>query len=494
MNRLKEYEKALRYVNLWENAIEDQSPSSLVYYPHFQKAEILSKKEQFKESYTTCKKLLEDMSPVFPIYPKVQLLQLENEIHGNRIEDAKKRWENISPYISSELEYIYKLLKVRIDFMEIVAKGSTSDNELEGIEKTVSEALDSIDANREQVSYPLRMDIVKSSLNVMMSFRMSRGNYIDALYYAEVIKQLELRSAMSLDIHGVSSSEVISNRFKILTKDSDGEEFVSLVRKNPFLAYSSIMSMIPVREYQAFIPDDTVVMYMVKNHDDIFFWAIGQRSVNPGRIKGGFDSIESWLEEYRDAASLLEPVTGFSARLQAILSPLTRYFKNKERVLFVVDNDLVSVPFEIMGKRNMLAETHSVYYSSSILSSFIPSGNDFNRVILAGNPENSIATSLQNVAIKESGMKYKSGEVTPGKAVHLYSSLRYNPVHRGCIMDDRKIPEYFSGNPYLYISSLESAGLNLDTALVDAAAINGCGNIIIDDQYVIQLYSQGGIG
>jgi len=481
MHRLEEYEKALRYVNLWDNAIEDQSPRSLVYYPHFRKAEILSKKEQFKESYTTCKKLLEDMSPIFPIYPNVQLLQLENEIHGNRIEDAKKRWENISPYISSELEYIYRLLKVRIDFMEIVAKGSTSDNELEGIEKTVREALDSIDANREQVSYPLRMDIVKSSLNVMMSFRMSRGNYIDALYYAEVIKQLELRSAMSLDIHGVNSGEDISNRFKILTKDSDGEEFVSLVRKNPFLAYSSIISMIPVREYQAFIPDDTVVMYMVKNHDDIFFWAIGPRSVNPGRIKGGFESIESWLEEYRDAASLLEPVTGFSARLQAILSPLTRYFKNKERVLFVVDNDLVSVPFEIMGERNMLAETHSVYYSSSILSSFIPSGNKFNKVILAGNPENSIATSLQNVAIKESGMKYESGEVTPGKAIHLYSSLRYNPVHRGCIMDDRKITEYFSGNPYLYLASLESAGLNLDTVLVDAAAINGCGNIIIDD-------------
>ncbi len=481
MNRLGEFKKALHYVGLWEKAIKDGAPRSLVYYPHFQKADILSKKEQFKESYTTCKKLLADMSPVFPIYPQVQLLQLENEIHGNRIQEAKKRWENISPYITSKLEYIYKLLKVRIEFMEIVEKGSTSDSELENIENTVREALSSIDVNRDLVSYPLRMDIVKSSLNVMMSFRMSRGNHVDALYYAEVIKQLELRSTLSLDIHGVNPGEDNINRFKNISRETDGKEFISLVRENPSLLYSSIVPMIPVREYQDDIPDDTVVMYMVRNHEDILFWAIGKRSLNPGRIKGGFSRIRSWLGEYRDAASLLEPITGYSAGLQTILSPLSRYFKNKKRVLFVVDNDLVSVPFEITGERNMLAETHSVYYSSSILSSFIPSENNFNRIVLAGDPENSIATSLQNVAIKESGMGYTSGEVTPGKAAHIYSPLRYNPVHRGCIIDDRKLSGYFSGNPYLYFTSLKTPGSNLDTVLVNAAVINGCGNIIIDD-------------
>ncbi|MFW5771235.1 MAG: hypothetical protein ACOCX9_07340, partial [Spirochaetota bacterium] len=476
-----EYDKALRYVNLWENVIDDQSARSLLYYPQFQKADILSKSKQFGESYTICKKILTDMSPVFPIYPHVQLLQLENEIQGKRIQDAKKRWESISSYISSKHEYIYKLLKVRIDFMEIVEKGRTTDRELENIEKTVREALASIDDNRNLVSYPLRMDIVKSSLNVMMSFRMSRGNYIEALYYAEVIKLLEIRSAMSLDKYNDNSSEDSINRFKNLTGVSDGEELISLVRKNPSLLYSSIVNMIPVREYQAVIPDDTVVMYMVRNHDDIFFWAIGKGSVNPGRIKGGFSSIKSWLQEYRDAAALLEPVTGFSTRLQAILSPLAGYFKKQKKVLFVVDNDLISVPFEIMGERNMLAETHSVYYSSSILSSFIPSGNDVNNVTLAGNPERSIATSLQNVAIKESGIKYMTGEVKPGKAVHIYSSLRYNPVSRQCISDDRKLAGYFDENPYLYLSSVESPGSNLDNVLVNAAVTNGCKNIVIDN-------------
>jgi len=484
MNRFGEYDKALHYSNLWVDAIEDYSPGSLVYYANFEKADVLSKKKQFSESYKLCKIILADMSPIFPVYPDVQLLQIENEVNSKRVKDAKERWNKISPYITPKLDYIYKLVRVRIAFLEIIGEGSASDRRLENIEKTVKEAIESIDTNRDSISYPLRMDMVKSSLNVMMSFKMSRGNHVDALYYAEVIKQLELRSSMVLDTKSIDSREDITSRFKSLKKDSDGEEFLSLLRKYPLLQYTSIARMIPLKEYQSTIPDNTMVIYMVKNHQDIFYWAIGQNSVNPGRIKGGFSSIETWLEEYRDAASLLKPVSGFSARLKSLLSPLNRYFKQHERILLIVDNDLVLVPFEITGENTMLAETHSVFYGSSILSSFIPSKNKVSRIFLAGDPEHSLATSLQNVAIKESGVKIKKSEIVPGNAHHIFAPLQYNPIARKFLINGLIFSEKFHHNPYLYISSQEYSGSSLDNVLADVASINGCGNILIDDLMV----------
>jgi len=481
MSTLGEYQKAHDYVNLWGKAAGESAPLTLTYLNRFNEAKILAKKKNYSGSHDLCRQLLNNMPDDFPMYPEVQLLQLENEVNAGKLKDAKKRWSEISPYITPGIDYIYRLLMVRIRFLEILKAGTVSDSELENIEKMVHEALGSLDKNRSEVSYPLQMDIVKSSLNAVMSFRMSRGYHVKALYYAEVIKLLELRSALSLDHNSNRLNDEIIKQYRSIQEESRAEEFIALLEKYPSLNYAAIAGMLPLKKYQSSIPEKTVVIYMVRNHRDIYYWVMGRRFVEPGRIKDGFVRLEDWLREYRDAVSLLKPVSGYSSKLKSLFSPLAKNLKQQDRLLFVVDSDLDPVPFEIMGERDMLEETHSVFYSGPILSSLVPSRGTFNEIGLAGDPDTSLATSLQYIAVKESGIQYNKTGMQPGKAIHLFTPLRYDPVNRTLMINQQRCTESLRETPFLYISSPFSAGLNLDNVLITLTGINRCGAVIIDE-------------
>ena len=85
------------------------------------------------------------------------------------------------------------------------------------------------------------------------------------------------------------------------------------------------------------------------------------------------------------------------------------------------------MPFEILGKKNMLAEKHSIVYISSLISGFKKIKKPAKTVNIIGKDESKIYNYLENIAIDESGIKFDlSGKKHKG-FLHLHLP---SPLHQ----------------------------------------------------------------
>ena len=115
-----------------------------------------------------------------------------------------------------------------------------------------------------------------------------------------------------------------------------------------------------------------------------------------------------------------------SKSLYEIFKQLEEVYKKKKTIIFITDNELEKVPFEIIGKRSLLEETRRIVYMPSLLSTFLNTNNaDLgNRAVsIVKSKDKSIAHELELIALKESGISHKLSEKANSNFWHLNGKI-----------------------------------------------------------------------
>ncbi|RPI89496.1 MAG: CHAT domain-containing protein, partial [Spirochaetales bacterium] len=422
------------------------------------------------------------LEAVHPLVIPLELLLLENEISLGRFDEASARETSLGG-IPAGYRYVRELLGARLELARILKKGDASEEKWLRVESRVLAGLRALDASADVLSAFDRIDLVEQSLDFMISYRMSRRDYLSALAYAETKKQLRLRSrfpGLSSGIQGEAAEEFKGIRDRITGRD----RFLRLLNASPALQAGAIAGILPVEIFQRGIPDTAIVIYLVKNGKDILGWTIARQFIEPVRIKDGYDRALLLAERYREAIGVFGSVATVSRDLAALLKPFENYYRGKESVIFIVDNELEQVPFEITGEKRLLDESHRVAYCTSIISALRDYDAIRPRVSLVGKPRGSLYHEIERVAIHQSGIAWGAETALRSGVGHLMVELAYNPLTGALSLGGNAYGDIVKGGSLLYLPSGDALGVVGHSEFALYASVHGARALVINDAAV----------
>lgn len=458
---------------------------------YYDTAEAQLRLKYFKESYVTAR-TGEAMAAGEDgdLYVRYQLLLMENEVSDARFSEAEERILKFDTNINDEYLYVFYLLKARNDLGKVYKKKGATEEELKEIELGILRGLDVLDRSPYVLNRFNRIELVCMSIDFLISYKFSRNDYIKALEYAEVKKQLLLRSKFSSLFKANPVPGKIIAEFKgIKDRIKEGDKYVGLLNDHPLLQAGAITGALPVQIFQRQIGDDCVVLYLVRNEADIFAWIISSQSIENARLKEGYLRVRSLEEGYRANISDQKNILDVSRGLYELLRPLENYFKSKKRIVFVTDRELEQVPFEIMGEKDMLDESHAVVYLSSIISSLRHYNNIKPEVSIVDSSRKSVTFDLERVAIRQSGISYGNDTIISNGISHIFASILYNPQRGEFILDGKPLTASNTNGTALYLPGTEFAGLVGYNDLSGFNSMRGVRAIIMNDASIHDINS-----
>lgn len=413
------------------------------------------------------------------------LLIMENEIALGNAEAALQQAKGIPRDDMGEYGTLFNLLQVRARLAQMVGKGKAAEGDLQEAERLLKGALHSMDTLPPAGSSLGRSDLVEQGMDFLISYRMSRGDTLSALIYAEVKKQLAIQASFpfllrDMNIPGPALSEFSGMEDRV----KDRKRFISLLQEYPQLQVAALAGTIPIEEFQKKIADDAVVIYLVKNEDDIMGWIIARQFMEPLRLKGGYTRIEALRERYGVSVAGLASIAGISRELYSAFKPLERFYRNRKRVIFITDRALEWVPFEIMGEKAMLEDSHDVFYLSSIISALREYAKEKPLVSVLGEPGGITYLEVEKRALGQSGIRFTVEERGTSGYSHLFSPLSYNPVEGMVYAGDRRLPDAVPGGTLLYLPSAEFTGRIGFNDLALLASLQGMRGVIVNNAAV----------
>ncbi len=428
------YNDALNTVREMNNLTEEISFSSLLRIYKYKEAAFLSRLKKYNESYTTALSGIALLDKKDDLYVKFQLLLIEEALYLGRFEEAVMMAAEIEPDIQrNEYKYVFYLLKSRIELLKIINKGNITNAEWQKIEKLILSSLQILDASPEVIYQFNRIDLVNEALDLLISYSMSRKKIRGSLLFAEVKKQINLRSKYPGLVSGKDVPEKILTEFKAIAGNQKSMEFIKLFKEYPALYTKALAPILPLEVFQKQINPDSLVVYLTANVNDILCWFISRDSVESLRLKDGYEKVSAILSQY-DNISLNTKITrNISRELFNMFRPVYKYFKDRHSLIIVTDNALERIPFEIIGERDMLSETFNVAYLTSILSSFLKHNTENRKVSFidkeSRDPKNWLESDfiyrLETVAVKESGIDYDYPAIATGIA-HLNTDILFD--------------------------------------------------------------------
>lgn len=442
----------------------------------------LLRASRFNDSYNAARAGRELVAGTHPLVARFELLLLENEISLGRFEEASAR-VNALGTAGGELRYMAELLGARLGLARILRKEGASVEEWAVVESRILEGLRTLDESPGVFRMFDRIDLVEQSLDFLISYRMSRKDYLSALVYAENKKQLQL-CARFPDMTAGIPREAVREFGAIRDRIAGRERFIRLLNAHPKLQAGALARTIPLEAFQRRIPENAVVIYLVRNGNDILGWTIARQFIEPVRIEGGYESAIALSERYREAIGSFGGVAAVSRRLAAILKPFENYYRTKQTVDFIVDSDLEQVPFEIAGEKTMLDETHRVVYCSSILSAL----RDYDRIrpgltLLEGAGTN-LFRDLERVALRQSGIAWSARTVLESGCGHLMADVVLNPLARTVSIGGAPFGDVVKRSTLLYLPSGESFGVMNYSDFTHYAGLGGARAVVIHDAAV----------
>jgi hypothetical protein len=414
-----------------------------------------------------------------------QLLLMENEIFLGMIESAQKRGVRIESGLRDEYRYVLYLLRSNRVRHRILRRKKATDSDLNIYENLVSQAINILDSSPDLLQRFNRIDLIKRGLDFIIRNELSRRNVLKALMYAEVRKQLLIRSKFpGITRAGDLPREAIEEFKGIRRGDGKEKRFVALLRRYPLLQVQATVRTVPIESFQKLVPENAVAFYMVENENDIFTWVIDERRVVFRILRNGFPRVRGIQARYDAALSQHISTIGVSKQLYNLFKPLERYYKGKKMLIIITDDDLETVPFEILGQREMLDETHTVVYLSSILSA-LRKYNAGNRVVsLLDTDSRGIYHELELVALRESGISYKASQIINSGMGHIHSSILFDQFRGEFFLDGKRYHTVVKTPEIIYLPSahfIEQRGYN-DITLF--SSFKGIRAVIINDAMI----------
>ncbi|MCU0821529.1 MAG: hypothetical protein MUC95_03530, partial [Spirochaetes bacterium] len=477
----KRYDDSLRCIRYAISIARSRTLTFAVRYLTYKEAVTLVMLGRHKESYDSASAGLSLAEKDEDLLIRYQLLLMEDELFLGKTAEAALREEKIKTTGKPEYLYLLNLLKARIEMLKILGGSKSADTDWATIEKHITASLENIDSSPDVLNKFNRMDLLKESLNILISYKMSRKDIYRALYYNEIKKQLELRSKLPYLAEKDKIPADIIRQFKIT---SDEKICTQLLKKNPLLQINALAGILPLNSYQKKIPKDAVTIYLGAFENDILGWVITEKDVNGVRIKDGFIKVDDILKKYQDDISRMKSTMDTSKKLYLLLKDLERYYKDKKIIIFITDNELEQIPFEITGETNMLDETHAIIYAPSILSSFLNFNDGNNNVNITGNSNGSVLNSLDLISIKESGIPYSTGKTQPSGISHIQGKISFDTENGYLYIDDSMFFESTGKAGIIYIPDFSIGNKITLNELSNKNSIYGIKATIINDSRI----------
>ncbi|MDY6967331.1 MAG: hypothetical protein SVR08_01570 [Spirochaetota bacterium] len=476
--------------------VENRGITSVFKKILYEKGVTLSVLRRYNKSFKAANRGINLVSKDDNLYIKFQLLLIENEIYLGRIDKAQQRCEKIETGIGSKYFYILYLLKSRIHLLKIIKNRKATNAEWEHVERLIVKGLDALDRNPDILHRFSRIDLINDNIDFLISYKMSRGDNFKALQYVELKKQIGARSKMPTAFYSEKPPKKIIDEFKSIRSRKENNRFISLLKRYPMLRFNALIRMLPLGQFQKQLPKEYIALYLVRNRQDIFTWAITKDFIKAIRIKDGYSKLNEIIKKYQKYLIQLKNTARISEDIYKIFKPLERYYKNKKVILFITDHDMESVPYEIIGRKDILEESHTIIYLSSILSGFGNYHSGRKTVNLSNIQNIDLIHSLEETALKESGISYRTSDVVYEGIGHIRAPIFFNTVRSELYLGDVLFSSYLKGAEMLYIPSVDfskhisysnflilNSMNNLQGAIINDAVFHDVNNAIFVDVF-----------
>ncbi len=308
------------------------------------------------------------------------------------------------------------LFRARIELKKLAAMKAPEKKDGRSMELLYMEILKVIDSHPQLLAGLERRYLLEEIADAYINYMMRTGDMSSALNYAEVKKHLLTRMDYSWRISGGAAKNFTATGIQ------------AELRANPGLVMERVIPQLPLDVIRKRIPERAMILYSVRNGNSVFVWALGRDF----RFATVLENRAAALEDISAAFSRNESdqagVSGLSRRLMEIFSPVKEYIRRSETVYICADRFMEKVPFEIMGERQILWETHSVLFLSSLTFSLRSLQTGGRELTLHGGSLDE-RSAVEKTAISESGVRWHPGN-PGGSMIHFLNPLVYEADKR----------------------------------------------------------------
>ena len=415
-------------------------------------------------------------------YVTYQLQLIDCETVLNFYDKAEKRVTDLSARkdLGGRELFILNLLKSRLELNRLMKLKEATAADAKQFDRTFLSSLDILDRNPAILKNFKNHMLLNQIFDNYVNYKMKTGNPSDSLVFTEIKKQINLRIKFPalLEQSPAGGSGDSMNL-------GDSRRLVQALGGNPGIQMTKTVRNFPLEALQNKISDRAILIYAARVGNDIFLWALGKNYKNRAVLDRGYIKLKQILASYNELLSKFSVTLSVSRDLENLFTPMKAFYEKRDTIIFATDNDLEGVPFEIMGSKNMLMETHSILYLSSLMSGLRELKKIVPRVELIGSGDPAYMR-LEKISLSESGIPYSKVSRLEGGFGHMQSPVTYNSITGELLVDGTSYDAVIKSPGYLYLPSADYSGLtNGEFSIYNSAkGISGC---IINDTAVHDL-------
>ncbi len=448
----------------------------------FRASLVLAENSNFSESYTQAVRIEQMIQKSDEGYVSYQLHMLDCETSLNLYEKALKRMNDLAGIreMTKSEQFIQNLIKARMELNRLSKLKEAGAHDAKLFDQLFISSVDLLDKHPEILRNIHKIGLMNEIFESYINFKMKTGSHSDAMIFTEVKKHVNLRVKFP-SLQEYSPPDGTMDKLK-----GDNPQNMSLLLNTyPQIQGSRIIRDFPVAHLQNRLKDNEIVIYAAKAGNDIFLWALGKNYRNVEIIDKGYPRLKQILSGYSDAVSKLQNTLAYSRDLESLFAQMKKHIEKRDTIIFITDNDLEQVPFEIIGSKNMLIETHKIVYLTSIISGLKNLKPTVPNVSLFGSNEE-IFNQLEKVSISESGIEYSPVTRIEQGIGHLQSSIYYNSMEKELFLDNTGFNTVIKSPVSLYVPSVEFYGISHNEFSM-YNSIKGISSIIINDTQIHDL-------
>ncbi|PKL41151.1 MAG: hypothetical protein CVV44_00500 [Spirochaetae bacterium HGW-Spirochaetae-1] len=404
--------------------LQDRGNINLTKELMLNRGNILARQGLYSDAYKNTLELEQMTGRDERFFQEIQILLLECETRLVQKERAENRISELllDKTLSGVHAFTLLLLQTRLELNRLATLKTATAEEGRLFEQLFQTAMDRLDSDPGLYGSITSVDLLEEVIDEYINYKMKTGNRTDALLYSDMKKH-------------------ISARLKYAATTGQ----LKTIRSLPFV------------EIQKKIPSDAVLICITKNKKDIFAWILTKTAKNTEIIKDVIPGLTDELARYKENLLSLQNTANTSLALDRIFTSLKKYYKDKKTIIFITDEFMEQVPFEIMGEKNFLVETHGVYFLPSLATALKNISPNVRSVEIIGRSRDKIFTGVEEIALRESGLPLSSGIAT-GSIAHLFDPVLYNQDERILYCEDTNFGEIAKRSTSLYLPFLDLTG------------------------------------
>jgi|GEM_PF-2887264 len=415
--------------------------------------------KKYPEAHASASEAEKNISRSHRAYLENQMVLMDCESHADSTDIAESRLHKLitGKKIPYQKQFHLQLLSSFIELKKIAGQNSASAPDGRKFEKAYFNALAAADRNPRARHSQRVSNLFTTIADAHIAYKIGTGKKTEALISAELKKHMRLR----LKIQPKNENRVNAESLMQLNRQDKlrGGKFRSLLQKNPSLLLSVNIPFIDVKEVQAKLSQKDLLLYLIKNRDNIYCWVLSKKAQRFIVLPGAWPRINRLNSSYKTSLSKLQNTYIFSKALEKEFAPLKQYLKSSSRIFLITDEYLEDIPFEITGSRQLLEESHRIAYITSLNAALLSLPSSFKSFYHSVKKENQIHELLEQTAIEESGITFSKKSI-PGSFLHYFSSI-YFDVYTGTLKS-REGPflNIQSGTPGIYVPQNIKTGIS----------------------------------